>query len=382
MDVSKLKWNPVPNKGNGSKVFLDTTRQYVKKVLTVSDKVNRTRREVAVYKYLNSKNFDWAPKLHWSNNIDTIITDYAGEPIASFTTEHYTQIEKIVSELNLAGIEHNNLRPEQIVQNADHKLSLLDYEIALVLDTCENSALKSLKPVKSYKADSKWAKRFKYPKSNIMNRYGNNSLTHHTNGTISIRGRHSYQLVDNLPIWDEPPKNKAQIDFVDQALNKLSEDSVADFSPDNGVFGYLALKNKFKTIKIFNNDKVNVNLLNKLQKISESPVTAQVLKFGASVATPFDVVLILSQIDKIFGSSIKLSTLQQILDYIKTFAKKYLFIEWISPEDPEVLENKKSKVNDDEYSFEKFIVALTSFGDIVESSRHSEHRITFVVKAY
>lgn len=132
-------------------------------------------REKAVYDILIKNKCDWIPKIYYTNNYDTFIFEYVGEPInnQNIPNNYKLQINKIINDLNILNIKHNDicyymhparskcLNPNKIeILVKNNKLYLVDFAWASLGEdrSIGTNTIKNIDKELGYKGDNQWNK--------------------------------------------------------------------------------------------------------------------------------------------------------------------------------------------------------------------------------
>jgi predicted Ser/Thr protein kinase len=115
-----------------SKLYIDTTGQYILKEPIKFSENNILEREIFLLKFLNEKNIDWVPKLlGYSDKF--ILMNNCGETISNknIPNDYLIQISKILKDLEELEIKHNDFfdittgKIDILVKN--NKLFIVDF---------------------------------------------------------------------------------------------------------------------------------------------------------------------------------------------------------------------------------------------------------------
>lgn len=177
-------------------------------------------------------------------------------------------------------------------------------------------------------------------------------------------------------------------DIIKNLLVKYSKkcNSIIDIGCSNGLVSFLANNNNYNVYAL-DHDIECINVILKIiNELSLKNIKVDNYSFGLPIQFKGDIVIMLALIHWIFSCTSLYGNFDDIFKYIYPYINKYLWIEWITPNDNAIKQfnhiNFNKKIHTVEYSkdnFEKSIVK--NIGTIKEKIEiEGPTRILYIIK--
>jgi len=408
--LNEVEFNEINFIGGTSRYYVDKNLNFfVKKPILFLDH-DILKREVYIYKLLNSLNILWCPKLIYYNN-ELIVTEYKGEVIneINIPSDYKNQISIILKDLKSLDIKHNDILKGNLVNKEIYseilvnngKLYLIDYGWATIKDDFslgQNYISNKLKPagivndqnIISYLDDLYKKKCNNTPVRNRRNDKGSQIevpiFEMLNEKTIKIGGYQNFEISkDNLILHSKKNKYNIINDIIKNLHYKQNCFTLADIGCSAGVLCYLANNIGYEQIYGLDHDKEYINLMSKInQTLQIDKVTPQFFSFGDYIPQS-DVVIMCALIHWVYSCTSLYGNFASIFKYLRTSVKKYLLIEWVDPSDGAIqyfnhIDYNKDKQSE-RYNKENFEKQIVNFiGPILDIKYLEGARFLYLIK--
>ena len=384
-----------------SEIYMDKDKKRVKKKLIKHKEYDLIKREAYVLGLLNSKNFNWAPKLLHHDD-DIIITEYCGEPvnINNVPSDHEAQIKKILRDLHGEKIKHNDIKPSEILVK-DGKIHLCDFGWASINDdfSCgqkisgkskihgifnDETAIKILKNLYDKKIK-------KIPVSYRRNNSGSQAEAPKIKlspdeKSIVVSG---YQIY-SISTQDKKIKyrnNRDKYGKIKTILLGLRGEcnSLVDVGCSSGAISYSANELGYDPIFSLDHDQEYLDIINQINaKLLIHSINVKKFSFG-DVLPKADVMTMGALIHWVYSCTALYGNFDKIFSYLNNSINKYLIIEWVNNDDAAIKAFKhidhNKNMHSEEYNKTNFENSLKkNIGNIIEIKSTSPTRELYVVK--
>jgi len=334
-------------------------------------------------KYIASilKRFEWYPKLlYYDDNEKFLIFKRVGKPMNMKYApgDLVEQFNQILDDMNSVNIQHNDIKPGELLVDNNNKIYLCDFGWASINNDlgCGIGLSNKEKPFGRLD-DSNALERigfgtYKDPKRKVGSQSEIPSIVNDGGGNLKIFGYQEFIINKNTKHIQLQKKidKFSHINLIFKNLRKKGCQSIVDIGCSAGLSSLTALNNGFEHIVSLDHDPEYIRTLGEIKKqCNITKINEAVFSFGSPASHIFDVVFCGAIIHWIFSLTADFRNFDSIFEYLITFTRDYLVIEWISPDDRAIRSLNHLKLrkreSDEEYNTANFETAARKYTNII-----------------